>query len=398
MTILTEALDRYEVDGLFFNMFGNPDGRLQRRADGAVPRATRASAGSARATAATCRRTADADYRAFMADSAREVAAAIADLIHAKRPQAAFLTYIEDHTDGIMSESNTAVGRPLPLWPYSASDNVSRALGSEPDKMAINLSMSFVDFPVALRERAAPGDAAAALPEHGARRAAGGRRRRDDGPGRIAPRSRRPGPSSQWHAQHEDLYVGQKNAARVLLLATGDTAGVPRLLPPPQRAAHPVRGVRNLRWLDGGSRPLRSRDRAGRAPRGDRRATSAAAAGCWSRARRHRPLPIGRVVGTPQTQGYWRIHDRSRLPSLRDTNLLFIDGDYLELAPVERPILTLIPTAMFGPPEKVWCDKTETTMPGLVVAPITARAARPTCRGTSAGSTTATVHRPRRRS
>ena len=24
MTILTEALDRYEVDGLFFNMFGNP--------------------------------------------------------------------------------------------------------------------------------------------------------------------------------------------------------------------------------------------------------------------------------------------------------------------------------------------------------------------------------------
>ena len=82
-----------------------------------------------------------------MADSAREVAATIADLIHRKRPRAAFLTYIKDHTDGIMSESNTAVGRPLPLWPYSASDNVSRSIGSEPDKVAINLSMSFVDFP-----------------------------------------------------------------------------------------------------------------------------------------------------------------------------------------------------------------------------------------------------------
>ena len=114
--------------------------------------------------------TADADYQAFMAESSRDVAAAIADLIHRKRPQAAFLTYIKDHTDGIMSESNTAVGRALPLWPYSASDNVNRALGSEPGKMAFNLAMSFVDFPVALRPRAAAGDPAAALPEHGARR------------------------------------------------------------------------------------------------------------------------------------------------------------------------------------------------------------------------------------
>ena len=53
-----------------------------------------------------------------MADSSREVAAAIAELIHRKRPLAAFLTYIKDHTDGIMSESNTAVGRALPMWPY----------------------------------------------------------------------------------------------------------------------------------------------------------------------------------------------------------------------------------------------------------------------------------------
>ena len=37
LTILAEALDRYEVDGLFFNMFGNPADRLQRRADGPVP-------------------------------------------------------------------------------------------------------------------------------------------------------------------------------------------------------------------------------------------------------------------------------------------------------------------------------------------------------------------------
>jgi hypothetical protein len=67
-----------------------------------------------------------------------------------------------------------------------------------------------------------------------------------------------------------------------------------------------------------------------------------------------------------KTQGYWRVHDRALLPSLKDTDLLFIDGEYLELPPLGRPVLTLIPTAMFGPPEKVWSDKKETETPGLV--------------------------------
>jgi hypothetical protein len=93
------------------------------------------------------------------------------------------------------------------------------------------------------------------------------------------------------------------------------------------------------------------------------------------------PFRTGTVVAKrAQTQGAWRIHDRDRelLPSLKDTNLLFLDGEYVELKPqvaaaqtqasAERPLLTLIPPAMFGPPEKVWVDKVETTIPGLIVA------------------------------
>jgi len=34
---------------------------------------------------------------------------------------------------------------------------------------------------------------------------------------------------------------------------------------------------------------------------------------------------------------------------------------------LERPVLTLIPPAMGSPPEKVWADKVETTVPGLVM-------------------------------
>ena len=365
LTILSEALDRYEVDGLFFNMFGNPATDYSGVAMGPC----RCDACQARFRTRYNRdvpAAADADYRAFMSESAREVAATIAELIHRKRPRAAFLTYISDHTDGIMSESNTAVGRPLPMWPYSASDNVSRALGSEPDKVAINLAMSFVDFPwryahvsqpetqLRLYQNMAHGGPPAVVVV--------GTMAQQDRTGLLAAK-----PVFAWHAQHEDLYVGQKNAARVLLMATGDTPayrGFFRLL---SEQHIPFAVSENLRWMDDPSRRYDLVIAPGRVPPGVERYVREGgrllAAGATAPA-----LPVGHVVGRRSTQGYWRIHDHSGLPSLRDTNLLFIDGDYVELAPTDPPLLTLIPTAMFGPPEKVWSDKIETTLPGLVFA------------------------------
>ena len=234
LTILEEALERYEVDGLFFNMFGNPSADYSGRPMGPC----QCDACQVRYQARHGRRVpidADADYRAFMADSAREVAAAIADLIHRTRPHAAFLTYIKDHTDGIMSESNTAVGRPLPLWPYSASDNVNRARNSEPGKMAVNLSMSFVDYPwryvhvpqaeTALRlyqNMAHGGPPAFAMV---------GTTNQLDRHGLIAAR-----PVFRWHAEHEELYVGQPERRARPAAGDGRPGVVSRLLPAPHRA------------------------------------------------------------------------------------------------------------------------------------------------------------------
>ena len=201
--------------------------------------------------------------------ASREVAAAIAELIHRKRPRAAFLTYIKDHTDGIMSESNTAVGRALPLWQYSASDNVNRALNSEPGKMAFNLSMSFVDYPwryahvpqaetqLRLYQNMAHGGPPAY--------AMVGTMDQEDRQGLIAAR-----PVFQWHRDHEDLYVGQKSAARVLLLAGGDTAsyrGFFRLL---SEQHVPVRRVRESALDRRPVAAVRSRHRAGPRARGAR--------------------------------------------------------------------------------------------------------------------------------
>jgi hypothetical protein len=367
LTILAEALDRYEVDGLFFNMFGNPSTDYS----GAPMGPCQCGACQARYRARYRRdvpATADADYRTFMADSAREVAAMIADVIHRKRPHAAFLTYIKDHTDGIMSESNTAVGRSLPRWPYSASDNVSRSLGSEPDKVAINLSMSFVDFPwryahvpqpeiqLRLYQNMAHGGPPAV--------AVVGTMNQEDRHGLLAAK-----PVFQWHTRHEDLYVGQRNAARVLLLATEDTAayrGFFRLL---SEQHIPFVVSENLRWIDDPSRSFDLVIVPGRAP--DALAQYVRDGGRLLVAGTTPPAPpiaSGSVRGRLTTQGYWRIHDHEELPSLRNTDVLFMDGEYVELAPTDRPLLTLIPAAMFGPPEKVWTDKVETNVPGLVFA------------------------------
>ena len=369
LAILSEALEHYAVDGLFFNMFGNPSTDYSGVAMGpchcdACKAAFRRRYG--RELPATVD---DRDYRAFMADSSREVASMIADLIHKKRPGAAFLTYIQDHTDGIMSESNTAVGRSLPMWPYSASDNVNRARNSQPGKMSFNLSMAFVDYPwrfvsvpqpeiqLRLYQNLAHGGPPAI--------AMVGTMDQEDRQSLLAAR-----PVFRWHAGHEDLYVGQSSAARVLLLGGGQAAyrGFFRLLSeqhiPFAVSDNPAALTDRSRTFDlvivpGGGPGGASADVASYVERGGR----VLVAGTTPPS-----LPVGTIAGRRKAvQGAWRVHDRQLLPSLANTNLIFIDGDLVELAPVARPALTLIPPAMFGPPELVWADKVESTVPGLVV-------------------------------
>lgn len=369
--ILTEALERYPVDGLFFNMFGNPSADYSGVPMGpcqceACQQGFRARYGRALPTNVQ-----DRDYREFMNASAREVAASIAELIHRLRPSAAFLTYIEDYTDVIMHESNTSVTRALPLWPYSASDNVNRSRTAEPGKGVFNLCMSFVDYPwrfvtvppaeiqLRLHQNLAHGGPPAFVVV--------GTPDQEDRQAMIAAK-----PIFQWHAQHEELYGGQENAARVLLLTTGDQnsyRGFFRLL---SEQHIPFAATGNLKWLDDSARRY---DLViapnGAAPELERYVRVGGRLLIAGPSALPATLPIAQVLGVrPATQGAWRIHDHALLPSLKDTNLLFLNGPYVELAPATNapPLLTLIPPAMFGPPEKVWVDKVETTIPGLVFA------------------------------
>ena len=81
-------------------------------------------------------------------------------------------------------------------------------------------------------------------------------------------------------------------------------------------------------------------------------------------------FPLGRAVKrwADTRSAYFRIRDKAFFPSLKDTDLLFVDGEYLEMEPAGKPLLTLIPPSMFGPPEKVHIDQVETNKPGLLIS------------------------------
>jgi hypothetical protein len=315
---------------------------------------------------------ADEQYRQFMFVSSREVAAAIGDLIHKMRPSAGYFNYIQESTDGIMSESNTALNRPLPLWPYSASDNVNRARNSQPAKMAVNLCMQFVDYwwrfatvpqgEIALRlwENVANGGALA-FEVNGTL----------DQQDRQAVETAKP--VFRWLADHEQYYAGERSAARVLLLSgparTGRTysqtsyRGLFRLL---TEEHVPFAVSENLDWI--GKRPFDLVIATDWAPRelgpyiesgGNVLIVSPA----------EPEFPVAPVVSTAKDmKAYFRVRDHSQLPSLRDTDLLMTDGPYTEVKANGPSPITLVPPSMFGPPELVHVDMHDTDKPGLFMA------------------------------
>ncbi|MFB3825982.1 MAG: hypothetical protein ACE15B_04400 [Bryobacteraceae bacterium] len=356
MKILAEALDRYDVDGLFFNMFGNQSRDYSGNFVG-------------NCHCANCRRMygkeppdeADDEYRQFMFRCSREVAAEIGKLIHARRPNAGYFNYLHEHTDGIMSESNTAVSRPLPLWPYSASDNVNRARNSQPGKMAVNLCMQFVDYAWRFAT-APPREIALRLWQnlaHGGALAFSVNGTLDQQDRQAVEAAK---PVFRWAAEHAGFYQGQESAARVLLLGGGGNAyrGLFRLL---TEEHVPFAVSQNLDWM--GKREFDLVIAADRAP--------AALAGYRGRLLIVGPqppeFPVARVVKRwKNVQGYFRVRDHAAFPSLANTSVIMLNGDYTEVQADGRAALTFIPPSMIGPPEKIHTDQVDTGKPGIVTS------------------------------
>ena len=369
MKILSEALDNYDVDGLFFNMFGNQS----RDYSGHEVGLCHCDACQKRYRELFHKEIParpDDDYRKFMFMASREVAAAIGDLIHAKRPKAGYFNYIQESTDGIMSESNTAVDRALPLWPYSASDNVNRARNSEPGKMAVNLNMQFVDM--WWRFATVPG------PEVALRmwqNIANGGALTFEVNGTLDLQDRQAlevaKPVFRWAAANEQYYAGEVSAARVLLLGASQKTG----------KAYPVEPYRGaFRLLSESHIPFAVSDNTdllGKRPFDLVIATEWAPEELLPYAERgghvlvmspHAPdFPMDGVgKTTADVKGYIRVRDHAAFPSLKDTDLLLLNGAFTELRDAAPAALTLVPPSMIGPPELVHVDQKDTDIPALV--------------------------------
>ncbi len=367
MEILSEALERYDVDGLFFNMFTNPSTDYSGRSVGICQ-----CDSCKRLFRARFRRELppepDRDYQAFLYDSRAEAARRIAGLIHSRRPTTGFFTYIGEYTDGIMSESNTSVTRPLPLWPYASSDNVNRARNTQPTRMAVNLCMSFVDFPWRFAT-VPPGEISIRLWQnvsHGGALAMNMHGTMDQQDRQALDAAR---PVSHWLARNERYFVGQESAARVLLLGR-PSQGAPG-------GHNPYRGM--FRVLSEEHIPFAVADDLGWM---GKRAFDLVIATNWAPAELDRyvrdggrllmscpsppPMNLGPVLDHwKAVQGYLRIRDHSLFPSLKRTELIMLNGDFLELK--AESILTLVPPSMFGPPELVHVDMKDTDKPGLIL-------------------------------
>lgn len=361
MQILAEALERYAVDGLFFNMFGNQaydySGVFVGHCHcGECRRLYRERFG--RGLPAKM----DSEYNAWMRERRLEVAARIGGLIHEKRPEAGYFNYLLEHTDGVMSESNTAVTRPLPMWPYTSSDNVNRARNSQPGKASVNLCMQFVDYPwryatappfeirLRLWQNISHGGALAF--------AVNGTFEQQDRQALAAARG-----VFAWAAAHEQYLAQTTNAARVLLYQTGPGnayRGLFRLL---SEAHVPFAVSNNLDWLEG--REFDAVVTAGRVPE---------ELGAWVRrggrvlAASTEPPAFANVTVRERfadLKGYVRVRRPSRLPSLAAVDLLLLNGDFTAAEDNGAAELTLIPPSMFGPPEYIHADLRETTTPAL---------------------------------
>ena len=372
--ILTEALELYDVDGLFFNMFSNPSSDYSGNPIGLCHCDNCRRLFRARFHRDLPERP-DADYQEFLHDATVTMSETIRDIIHKKRPKAGLVGTSPEIGDMLFSESNTAVKRALPLWPYASSDNVNRGRNSYPRKMAINQCQSFLDYPwrfamvpqpevrTRLWQDVANGGAAA-MNVHGTFE-------QEDRTALVAGR-----PIFQWLKQHESYFVGQDPAARVLLLAAGrrglpgtevNYRGMFRIL---SEEHIPFGAVENLDWI--GKRDVDLVIAVGGVPK---------ELEPWVRAGGHLLIAssLAPPPGISQEMGktiklwkdpdsaYFRVRDKTLFPSLKDIDVTFMYGDYLEMD--AKGPLTFIPPSMYGPPELVHVDWKDTDAPGLILKP-----------------------------
>jgi hypothetical protein len=394
--ILAEVLEKYPIDGIFFNGAGqrmsDNDGKTY-----------------APCTCDNCKRLfrakynrdipaqPDAQYSEFIAEASRSLTAKISEFVHSKRPDLNFMGGGDSFNSEIHSAS--VVGN-TPYWLYAASQTVNSRRNTFPNQMAFDNDAAFLDGFWRFAHRSAP-DGEIRAYQNMANGAGpylfiNGTMDQDDGNALKGAR-----PAFQFHKDHEELYVRQESAARVLLLegegggrggggstaggsgsfgyADGAGGGRGSGVDTSQRGFFrilseqhiPFAMTNDLSWIDKDPNKydlvISYRGAPAALDRYLRQGGRVLVAGA-TKPQLELP-PVVKLWNRQETRSaYWRVQDRSLFPSLKDTNIVFFYSDYLELEPRGKAALTLIPPSMVGPMEKVGEDMKDTTKPGLYLA------------------------------
>jgi hypothetical protein len=310
-------------------------------------------------------------------------------LIRRLRPDMAIDRPTDDRGGFVRQESSTALDRTPPEWPYSASANTKWVVSSLPRTVSSNSSVDFVDYPVRH---------VSVSPDRQRRRLA--QALANGGGldyyviGRLDDRHDRSSFAAvrelfAFHAAHEDDSRDLRSCARTALL-TGrhgspeefrgwfrvlvehhflfDTLLIDRAeasllsrydaLILPDHEPIPAEVATTIdRFVEGGG-TLVATGRTGWRD-GEFEPRSVPALACLG------------IEGTPELRdvrgGYLEIDDPTEFPRLAGTDLVFLDGVYVDAAyrPGARRALRLIPAGPFGPPERCVLP-TATDEPGLV--------------------------------
>ncbi len=152
LEIIKEALDRYPLDGIFFNAFGfsswdyygNNYGNCH--CDNCKRRFAEFSGGMELPKTESTDEPAYASYKAFKRFAINEALRRIYDLARTYGPELAVCTYNTDYVDIIRNESNSGVGRPYPFLLSQSAANVARVRENWKDKVLGNCVINATDL------------------------------------------------------------------------------------------------------------------------------------------------------------------------------------------------------------------------------------------------------------
>ncbi|MFN8523881.1 MAG: alpha-amylase family protein [Chloroflexota bacterium] len=426
--IISEILDRYAVDGFFFNMFNHP----LRDYSGVYHGLCQCAHCHQRFNQATGLQLPSSEdwndpaylaWREWSRSVLHDLAGRVRELIKTRRPDVALV--LRFNPDVTMNEVNNAIDRPLPLWRQWAGEFGRQARTAFPGRPAVCNGVMFLDFPYRFtaEQPGLNGLHLAQMFSHGVNPwsyVIGTTRNQPDR--KNFPIVRR---MNRFHRDNEDVYAGLAPDSRVAIIESvrseerigslhGGEEGVAQVLHARRGAYRAlcemhvpfdifpddqlVAGLRDGRlsryaalvlpnvavldeaqaqalddYVAAGGGLVATYETGAYRPDGSRRSELALKSLGASRilstraGRRTIGLSDVRGISRPMRAAYLKVTRREDLPGFDDTDWVMLDRAFLtlEVRAGATPSLTLIPQSRSGPPEKIYVDH-ETDHPGLL--------------------------------